>query len=87
MESPPEPVTVPDKSASAAGASLEDSPVKLEGKAETDKPAPVRRQSCSSTNKVECYCSVDGRNWLQVHPIKPGRLLSSASNGQSVQRS
>lgn len=51
MESPPEPVTLSDKSASEAGASLEDSPVKPDSKAETDKPAPVKRQSCSSTNK------------------------------------
>lgn len=51
MESPPESVTVPRKSASEADASVEDSPVKLDSKAETDKPAPVRRQSCSSTNK------------------------------------
>jgi len=50
MESPPESVTVPRKSAEA-GASVEDSPVKLDSKAETDKPAPVRRQSCSSTNR------------------------------------
>lgn len=49
MESPPESVASPRKSASEADASVEDS------KAEPDKPAPVRRQSCSSTNRGKAW--------------------------------
>ncbi|KAA0723283.1 Nuclear receptor ROR-alpha [Triplophysa tibetana] len=79
MESPPEPVTVPDKRASAAGASLEDSPVKLEGKVETDKPAPVRRQSCSSTNKDFLFCSVS-LPAAQIESI-PCKICGDKSSG------
>ncbi len=55
MESPPESLASPCKSASEADASLEDSPMKLDSKAEPDKPAPVRRQSCSSTNRGKAW--------------------------------
>lgn len=55
MESPPESVASPLKSASEADASVEDSRVKLDSKAEPDKPAPVRRQSCSSTNRGKAW--------------------------------
>lgn len=78
MESPPEPETVPRKSASEASASVEDSPVKPDSKPETDKPAPVRRQSCSSTNKGKL--EEPNRNLLvDYFPAQPSSRRSNLS--------
>ncbi|XP_051505432.1 nuclear receptor ROR-alpha B-like isoform X2 [Myxocyprinus asiaticus] len=70
MESPPELVTEPGKSASEAGTSVDDSPVKPDSKAETEKPALVRRQSCSSTNKAQIEsipCKICGDKSSGIH--------------------
>ncbi|XP_051950364.1 nuclear receptor ROR-alpha B-like isoform X2 [Xyrauchen texanus] len=70
MESSPVSVTEPGKSACEAGNSVEDSPVKPDSKAETDKPALVRRQSCSSTNKAQIEsipCKICGDKSSGIH--------------------
>ncbi|KAG9280991.1 nuclear receptor ROR-alpha isoform X1 [Astyanax mexicanus] len=53
MESPPDPTSDPGNSASESATPVRETPVNLETlrKAEHHQAPPVRRQSCSSTNR------------------------------------
>ncbi|CAL8373895.1 unnamed protein product [Arctogadus glacialis] len=52
MESPPDPASDPGNSASEPATPLRETPVNLETLRKANHPAPVRRQTCSSTNRV-----------------------------------
>ncbi|CAG5958002.1 unnamed protein product [Menidia menidia] len=51
MESPPDPASDPGNSASEPATPVRETPVNLETLRKADHPAPVRRQTCSSTNR------------------------------------
>ncbi|KAF3688818.1 Nuclear receptor ROR-alpha Nuclear receptor RZR-alpha [Channa argus] len=51
MESPPDPASDPGNSASEPVTPVRETPVNLETLRKADQPAPVRRQTCSSTNR------------------------------------
>ncbi|XP_023826814.1 LOW QUALITY PROTEIN: nuclear receptor ROR-alpha A-like [Salvelinus sp. IW2-2015] len=51
MESPPDPASDPGNSASEPATPARETPVNLETLRKADHPAPVRRQTCSSTNR------------------------------------
>uniref|UniRef100_A0A8C7FM62 Uncharacterized protein n=1 Tax=Oncorhynchus kisutch TaxID=8019 RepID=A0A8C7FM62_ONCKI len=51
MESPPDPASDPANSASEPATPARETPVNLETLRKADHPAPVRRQTCSSTNR------------------------------------
>ncbi|KAG5839677.1 hypothetical protein ANANG_G00207470, partial [Anguilla anguilla] len=51
MESPPDPASDPGNSASEPATPVRDTPVNLDSLRKADQQAPVRRQSCSSTNR------------------------------------
>ncbi|KAL4641945.1 nuclear receptor ROR-alpha isoform X1 [Arapaima gigas] len=51
MESPPDPASDPGNSATEPATPVRDTPVNLETLRKADHQAPVRRQSCSSTNR------------------------------------
>ena len=53
MESPPDPASDPGNSASEPATPVRETPVNLETLRKADHPAPVRRQTCSSTNRGE----------------------------------
>ncbi|MED6250524.1 hypothetical protein ILYODFUR_000989 [Ilyodon furcidens] len=52
MESPPDPASDPGNSASEPATPVRETPVNLETLRKADHPAPVRKQTCSSTNRV-----------------------------------
>ncbi|KAG5849123.1 hypothetical protein ANANG_G00106670, partial [Anguilla anguilla] len=52
MESPPDPASDPGNSASEPATPVRDTPVNLETLRKADQQAPVRRQTCSSTNRA-----------------------------------
>ncbi|KAL7858190.1 hypothetical protein AOLI_G00182920 [Acnodon oligacanthus] len=52
MESPPDPTSDPGNSASESATPVRETPVNLETLRKAEHQAPVRRQSCSSTNRV-----------------------------------
>lgn len=66
MESPPDPTSEPGKSASEAASVLRESPLNLDALRKAEHQAPVRRHSCSSTNRGKCA------------PIPPLYIRSSA---------
>uniref|UniRef100_A0A3Q2FZ54 Uncharacterized protein n=1 Tax=Cyprinodon variegatus TaxID=28743 RepID=A0A3Q2FZ54_CYPVA len=51
MESPPDPASDPGNSASEPATPVRETPVNLETLRKAEHPAPVRKQSCSSTNR------------------------------------
>ncbi|KAF5902508.1 nuclear receptor ROR-alpha isoform X1 [Clarias magur] len=51
MESPPDPTSEPGKSASEAASAVRESPLNLDALRKAEHQAPVRRHSCSSTNR------------------------------------
>ncbi|TNN51630.1 Nuclear receptor ROR-alpha [Liparis tanakae] len=51
MESPPDPASDPGNSASEPATPVRETPVNLETLRKAEHPAPVRRQTCSSTNR------------------------------------
>uniref|UniRef100_A0A3B4CCJ2 Uncharacterized protein n=1 Tax=Pygocentrus nattereri TaxID=42514 RepID=A0A3B4CCJ2_PYGNA len=51
MESPPDPTSDPGNSASESATPVRETPVNLETLRKAEHQAPVRRQSCSSTNR------------------------------------
>ncbi|KAF6714768.1 Nuclear receptor ROR-alpha [Oryzias melastigma] len=51
MESPPDPASDPGNSVSEPATPVRETPVNLETLRKADHPAPVRRQTCSSTNR------------------------------------
>uniref|UniRef100_A0A3B5MR61 Uncharacterized protein n=1 Tax=Xiphophorus couchianus TaxID=32473 RepID=A0A3B5MR61_9TELE len=51
MESPPDPASDPGNSASEPATPVRETPVNLETLRKADHPAPVRKQTCSSTNR------------------------------------
>uniref|UniRef100_A0A3B3ZW35 Uncharacterized protein n=1 Tax=Periophthalmus magnuspinnatus TaxID=409849 RepID=A0A3B3ZW35_9GOBI len=51
MESPPDPASDPSNGASEPATPLRETPANLETLRKADHPAPVRRQTCSSTNR------------------------------------
>uniref|UniRef100_A0A8C9SC12 Uncharacterized protein n=1 Tax=Scleropages formosus TaxID=113540 RepID=A0A8C9SC12_SCLFO len=51
MESPPDPASDPGNSATEPATPVRDTPVNLETLRKAEHQAPVRRQSCSSTNR------------------------------------
>ncbi|KAL6474299.1 hypothetical protein MHYP_G00178600 [Metynnis hypsauchen] len=53
MESPPDPTSDPGNSASESATPVRETPVNLETLRKAEHQAPVRRQSCSSTNRVD----------------------------------
>ncbi|TKS73462.1 Nuclear receptor ROR-alpha [Collichthys lucidus] len=53
MESPPDPASDPGNSASEPATPVRETPVNLETLRKADHPAPVRRQTCSSTNREQ----------------------------------
>lgn len=54
MESPPDPTSEPGKSASEAASAVRESPLNLDALRKAEHQAPVRRHSCSSTNRGKC---------------------------------
>ncbi|GAA6105025.1 nuclear receptor ROR-alpha A isoform X1 [Tachysurus ichikawai] len=52
MESPPDPTSEPGKSASEAASAVRESPLNLDALRKAEHQAPVRRHSCSSTNRA-----------------------------------
>ncbi|TSM52304.1 hypothetical protein Baya_8066 [Bagarius yarrelli] len=51
MESPPDPTSEPGKSASETASAVRDSPLNLDALRKAEHQTPVRRHSCSSTNR------------------------------------
>uniref|UniRef100_A0A673J223 Uncharacterized protein n=1 Tax=Sinocyclocheilus rhinocerous TaxID=307959 RepID=A0A673J223_9TELE len=52
MESPPDPASDPGNGVSEPVTPVRETPVNLETLRKAEHQAPVRRQSCSSTNRV-----------------------------------
>ncbi|KAJ8344544.1 hypothetical protein SKAU_G00318730 [Synaphobranchus kaupii] len=75
MESPPDPASDPGNSASEPATPVRDTPVNLDSLRKADQQAPVRRQSCSSTNRVATVGKPDRRerlkrrddNWVTIY--------------------
>uniref|UniRef100_A0A3Q2SQ65 Uncharacterized protein n=1 Tax=Fundulus heteroclitus TaxID=8078 RepID=A0A3Q2SQ65_FUNHE len=57
MESPPDPASDPGNSASEPATPVRETPVNLETLRKADHPAPVRKQTCSSTNRGKHHMS------------------------------
>ncbi|RXN09488.1 nuclear receptor ROR-alpha isoform X1 [Labeo rohita] len=53
MESPPDPASDPGNGVSEPVTPVRETPVNLETLRKAEHQAPVRRQSCSSTNRVK----------------------------------
>ncbi|KAI3370704.1 hypothetical protein L3Q82_007261 [Scortum barcoo] len=73
MESPPDPASDPGNSASEPATPVRETPVNLETLRKADHPAPVRRQTCSSTNrgKVGLLMGPQVPNDLFLPPLPP----------------
>ncbi|XP_076851181.1 nuclear receptor ROR-alpha-like [Brachyhypopomus gauderio] len=73
MESPPDPTSEPGNSAPESATPARESPVNLETLRKADLQAPVRRQSCSSTNRglfsiTTCGEGGEERSHLNLKP-------------------
>ncbi|KAK7891550.1 hypothetical protein WMY93_023513 [Mugilogobius chulae] len=70
MESPPDPASDPSNGASEPATPLRETPVNLETLRKADHPAPVRRQTCSSTNRGISVTKKTHTSQIEIIPCK-----------------
>ncbi|XP_030586723.1 nuclear receptor ROR-alpha A isoform X3 [Archocentrus centrarchus] len=70
MESPPDPASDPGNSASEPATPVRETPVNLETLRKADHPAPVRRQTCSSTNRGISVTKKTHTSQIEIIPCK-----------------
>lgn len=79
MESPPDPTSEPGKSASEAASAVRESPLNLDTLRKAEHQAPVRRHSCSSTNRGKCTLYTRSAHAENFRVISLGGSTSCAS--------
>uniref|UniRef100_A0A3B3CT39 Uncharacterized protein n=1 Tax=Oryzias melastigma TaxID=30732 RepID=A0A3B3CT39_ORYME len=80
MESPPDPASDPGNSVSEPATPVRETPVNLETLRKADHPAPVRRQTCSSTNRGNGTASLFIYLLLLLFIIIRGRRFMSPTS-------
>ncbi|XP_023203043.1 nuclear receptor ROR-alpha isoform X1 [Xiphophorus maculatus] len=70
MESPPDPASDPGNSASEPATPVRETPVNLETLRKADHPAPVRKQTCSSTNRGISVTKKTHTSQIEIIPCK-----------------
>uniref|UniRef100_A0A8D3B0G9 RAR-related orphan receptor A, paralog a n=1 Tax=Scophthalmus maximus TaxID=52904 RepID=A0A8D3B0G9_SCOMX len=70
MESPPDPASDPGSSASEPATPVRETPANLETLRKADHPAPVRRQTCSSTNRGISVTKKTHTSQIEIIPCK-----------------